>query len=342
MSKIFAALNLYLSKDNLARFALALSGLVLLIQFSQLSALLLQASDQKSIVIARDNDAGEAINVAAKTQLYNDNGWSAYGPTYYRAVRLLTHLSPLSIDLPSFSEEENRERELHFYLMFVSLISLYGFCFLISTLLFDIWSHRLLAVVVLVALLLQNEIWTTMIFRAHPDHLFSFVIAWATWATWKSYLEPKNQLRFISASSSWGIAASIKLTTLLFAPILIVFLLPWDKKSILSRLLKFLGYSFLAFCLIGFPQTPRLDGPILFLLRMRSTMEAANFASIQEWFHLFIDQLKFALPLLGLVLLFSWRREIHKAPLRKIFIFAAIIGGILAHLVSKKINIPHD
>ena len=70
---------------------------------------------------------------------------------------------------------EEFEEKIHFALQLISLLSIYGISFTLSTMVVKSIDIRLLLTSILTASFLTHEAWSFYVFRAHPDLLLSFL-----------------------------------------------------------------------------------------------------------------------------------------------------------------------
>jgi hypothetical protein len=278
-------------KQNQYLIACGLAGLALLAQLGLLSGTLMQSSSNRAIVQANDNDAGYAVHIANKTRWYKDNGFAAYGPFYYRVVHTLQFFFPNAPAPEGWPEFEQRQKTVHFYLTWVSCLSLFSLSLLLSCLISPSWPLRLSLTTVFVGAFLSDKTWATFLFRAHPDHMFAFLVGLAIWLTLKSFTAQDKERTHKLAALTWGLATCTKLTFSIFAPGLILALgLPF-KRDTFMRIVRFFGWAFLGYFLIGFPQTIVLDRPVRFLLDQSNFVGPGGWQTFTNWLMIFADQI---------------------------------------------------
>ncbi len=282
---------------------LIFSVLIFAGQFTGLSAKLYQNSDIRAVVYMADNDGARAIQTTMQTRWWNSNHFAPYGPLYFR----------LSHTLASFIKPfSNVEMNHHWALMMISLICLYGFCFLLSMLFFkELWLR--LTFTVLALSLLDMPQWVNMVFRPHPDMLLLLMVGLATKAT-ADYIFDETKLNFKKAAIFWGIAVGTKATTILFTPAFLFLFFPKNKTS-LKKLAEFVLWMFLAYTIIGFPQSLSYYKVTKFLIFESRNSVTADLASVVKYvtyaFHGGGKLLLLILATLGSMLAtkgFSWHK----------------------------------
>lgn len=341
--KSLEVLKIYLTEQNLRVFTTGLGVVLLATQLGFVCFYLHTVTDTQGVIRSIDTDAGAGIETAIKTQLYNDNGWRSYGPTSYRIVRMMNIMAPSPLYDQSLPKDENIERQHHFLLLLSSYLALVALCLLISAILFEQWGARLLSTAILTGAFCASWLWTEMILRVHPDHLFALTTAIATLLTWKFYINPQDKKAFAWAAAGWALAASTKLTLVLFAPALLVFFYPFKKENILPRLKTLFGIGLLVYLVIGFPQSIHISGIIKFLWTQKRNVLTADWEFLKIWFETFAEQLQRApLALLVLVLFLPVRKSFENISVKKYFIFAGFFMLPTLALLSRKITVAHE
>lgn len=308
---------------------LALAALLFVAQFSATTFELARYSTSRGILQAFDDDAAMAIEIGEKTRLYNDNGWSAYGPLYYRIAHVLSSLSPLS----------NPVVTTHFFLLLTSLLSAYALCWLLTQLWPMALPQRILSTCLLLALFLRNDTWAKMMIRAHPDWLLSFAAAFAFLFLYKLMETPDQKRDFHLAALGLALGFLTKKVFLFFIPSALLMFL--SVKELRPQWKRFLKISLIYYFVIGFVQAFRVDRDIRFLLYQSKYSVAPDLASVIEWFRLTGAQIVF--PLIGLVLiriLFVQKPILPKRNILIITVIAALIPFLL--LLSRKVISAYD
>ncbi len=314
-------------------------------------------------IYAIDNDAGAAIETAVRTRIYNNNGFTAYGPNYYRAAKLLTWFMPTE----TFIRAEDRsagldrdeqyqlanERKHHFALLLVSFFALAAISYLIVSLLSPVAELRVFGTILLLGSFLKIPVFSEMIFRAHPDHLFALFVVIASLLSLRSLIQPESKWRFRWAAMAWGIAASSKMAVLFFAPLAVGWLLLGLSrngilKSAYIKIRDFVSYALGAYLLIGFPQNFNFYDVLSFLAQQKSrNVHPGDWNSFVGWLELFWSQFQGPLYMVvGLALILSilspWRESpIHGMKSRSFRFWSLVyfIGWLpLVWLVSRKVT----
>lgn len=283
-------------------------AIYLLAHLSLFSYFLASVSDPRGVLSARDDDAGVVVSKAVRSRWYNDNGWVPYGPFYMRTIHSLHQLVyfPFSGLDEGTSRSDSIEKGHHFLSMWVSLICLYALSALLGLLVSrSLWIPFSLVFFILFS---QDPVWVEMIFRAHPDVMFAFLIALATHYTLVAvrlsrfgFEKRKPKRAFIVSAICWGLAASTKLSIILFIPFLVLlWLVPIRKhgeqsslfpdSSQLRTALKYWGYAFLAYLLIGFPQNFIFGRAIRFLMDQSRHSMPIDWERFSRWWELWFSQ----------------------------------------------------
>ncbi len=274
-------------------FALSAALGLIAAQGAGLIAAIASVADHSAIVGAINDDAGNAVQVALRSQWWSNNDFFPYGPLYFRLANTLRQLAPWSGSLAATSLE-GREAAVHFSMLLVSLLSLFALAATLATLLWSHWSARLLMAALLTAAFLHNPVWTKMLLTAHPDMLFSWLVVMALLASLRALDLPQDSRIFKVSAFLWGAVASTKLTIVLFVPALV---LAFRKPA-----LRHFAWMALGFFAIGFPQNFLIPKMIKFLLSQSRLSVAPGLVDIGEWLTLFAD----ALWLPATVLLLGW------------------------------------
>lgn len=342
---VISHLELHFGCGRGGQVLVAVAAFSLLSHFSWVVGAIHESVGTQAVVGAIDNDAGIAIQTAKRTHLYNNNDFTAYGPTYYRAVRILHSFAPLGVFSSEAPSDESTEKSHHFYLMLVSALSLYGLAFLIATVLFDKWFLKLFATAAIAGTLMYDLIWAEMILRAHPDHILAFGCGLAALLTYFSYVDSKSDSKLKIAASAWGLVASIKATVVMFAPMFLALLAGLDFKNlsgqlrsqIVRRLTLILSSAALTYFLIGFPQSLDIGRTISFLLEQSRNVTRADLESLRSWIQLFSEQMQYPVMMVCLLaLLLPVRRDLVTSWSRT-FLFFGICLLPTALLLNKKV-----
>lgn len=268
-----------------------LAAFLLLVQIIEIGYYVANASGSRAEIIAEDDDAANAIDVAGRTRWYKSNSFHAYGPVYFRLSHTLaSFLSPLS-EPGGLSQAEAQTRSVHLSLLMVSFLALLGLGFVLARVVSTGWAATFLLTALFVRGFSQSVVWQEFLLRAHPDLLLCLFIAIAVILTFRHWRAPQDKMAFRMAAWSWGLCLTTKFSVVLFLPFVVGWLLlPLGKKSARAAL-AFSGHMVVAFLVIGFPQNFSF-ARILGFLRYQSTYSApATKASVIEWFQLWGEQL---------------------------------------------------
>ncbi len=251
-------------KENRKRLAEIFLGLLLLFQFSGFVSVFSEHIDPRSLLSSRDADASHVVGTANKTRWYKDNGESAYGAFFYRTIHTFGSIAGRDFNNPD-SKVENHERAHHLAVMVLSLLSVFGISYLLSRLIFnELWQH-LLFTASLTGLLLSNPVWATFVFRAHPDMMFAFFVLAAFLATNRAVKEGENSVWFKLSALLWGASGMIKLSFVLFLPVMWLLWMPPFNKQRAMVALKFYLWMLPSYLLLGFPQSFNIPRSLKFL-----------------------------------------------------------------------------
>ncbi len=280
-----------------------IAGFLLLMQVMNLHSYVVRAVDSQAIVATGDDDASWNIAKTVKTRWWKDNGWVLYGPAYFRLNHTIQYFWGKTAEVdPAADPAENWEKTAHHAILTVSLLSIFALTLLLGTFFLQEWWQRFLFSSALSSAFLSIPAWTEFVLRAHPDHLFSLVIVGAFLLTIKMFQRPAESFWYKASAAVWGISVSVKMTLVVAAPGFFFLFVPPLKREAFLRGLKYLGWMFLAYFLIGFPQTIVLDRPFRSAKTLAALSAPPNMSSVLHWLELYRDQI---LPVL-LILALSW------------------------------------
>lgn len=307
--------------------------------FSHQSGFLFISKNDVGNVISTDDDAGTAVETAINTKLWNDNKFLPYGPVYFR----LTHILANFIESPSMEKDQtlnqNRERNHHYTLMFISLLSLHLIGFFFCSLIFKTLGLKILSTLLLVSSFLQNPDMARLVIKAHPDWLFVLILLLALHTTFKLFHFPENRKYYFSAAFLWGTAFSTKLTSVLFIPfLLLVWPQPFTSKKYFLNVFKFFSLMLGSYFLVGFPQNFNFIKVINYLRFQSAYSTTVDLDFLKVWGNLFFDQ--FGLPLLVLLILFLQPLENEDKPplpLKKTLQFFSLLLIPVGLLLAQRI-----
>lgn len=286
------------------RLLLALIFLLLMGQFLGFAGQLAHFSTHRAVVEAMNNDAGAGLEVAERSRWYNDNRFRYYGPLYYRLAHTLSWTVAPASDLGEASL--NQERALHFALLALSLFSLYGLSFLLSSLLTENLSFRLLGAAALVPAFLSHQLWSEYLLIVHPDLFLALLSGTAMFLTWRMAAKSLSEPSLLAAAGAWGLALSTKLSSLFFMPGMLIFLWRgWTRETwVLCR--RFTLFALLVYLVVGFPQNFDFPGNLKTLFGFSRYSAEFSFNEMATWwFHLGDQIWRPALALLGFFVFIS-------------------------------------
>lgn len=338
MKRFFAEWNTWFPSKTAT---LIVFGFILIAQFGYITFYSAGNVGHRSEVGAVDDDGGWNIQKTTITRWYKDNGWSLYGPMYFRINHTLNKLFPTLKNRPGLTPGEAEEMSASLAISITSAVSLFAIAFLLAFILLESWAERLALTVVLSAAILSNELWAEFVIRAHPDLLFAAFAAWAGYFTWRMLHNDFDRVDYRGSAVLWGLATAVKLSIGLFLPGLIFFVLKPFSKPAVKRAAFYALWMFGAYFVIGFPQTVTLDRPVRHVLAQNKFSSPADWPTYVKWFELFADQLwRPALVILVIALFAARRRFSFKPkPLLWMWIFFAVSTFML---VSRKISSPAD
>lgn len=306
-------------------------------QFIQLGSIAYSISSSKSIIAANDDDAAVAIGVAYKSNWYNDNTFRAYGNFYYRVAKTLHWIAPILDDNKNLSKRGSIERSLHFYLIILNILSLYLALFLIAQAITNKREVQLTFLFIITNILLQNSTWSRFVLRPHPEIFFSGMLLISMQLISLHFQFKKNILFFKISGIMWGITTATKLTSLAFAPAVLLSLYE-NKETFLKKSLQYFKWCCIGYFVIGFPQNFIIHKTINAFLSMKIYSKPTTLSSIYDWLIIFKEQLTFPLLITILfILIFKSPDKPHS--LKKLYIFL-IVPPIL--LVTKNTTLLHN
>lgn len=270
----------------LARRSLILTwfaGLLLAYQVLNYHTYIEQVVDTQAVIAATDDDASQNIQKTLKTRWWKDNGWALYGPLYFRLNHSVQYLWGATANPPGTGEQEAWERTAHHAVLTTSLLSIVGVSLLIGCALLELWWARLFFAFAMNAAFLENSARAEFLLRAHPDHLFSFVMTAAFFLTAIMFFRPLEPVWRKLSACVWGFAVAVKMTVVICTPgFLLLFVPPFKRERWIAGL-RYVGVMFLAYFLVGFPQTIVLDRPVRDILKQGSLSAPATFESVGHW-----------------------------------------------------------
>lgn len=344
VSELFRSVGHGLNLKAISCFAIVVLALshVLIV-----GAMVGENADTSSIVFATNNDASVAITVSTKTRWFNDNGWRAYGPLYYRLAHSLVKMVPY-FKAHLIVPQEEKEVTHHFALMLVSFLSLLLACFLLAGLFPLSWAERIGLTSLFLSMFLLNRVFSKYVLTAHPDLLLTLLTSILFLAGYH-FLRNQKQSTLISMSVVFGLMLSTKMTAILFLPGLFwVMLSPRGWKGTLINFFLFTLLSISTYFAVGVPQNFKIRETLDFLATYSQHSSVGDIASLVEWIHLLVDQFWMPAGLVLFLCLFITRstrlRESWGKPWDRISRIKLALFGVspLLALMTRQFNSPHD
>jgi hypothetical protein len=317
------------------------AGLCLLLQIQNLQSFVVQGADHVAIVAVNDDDASWNIVKTVKTRWWKDNGWALYGPFYMRLNHSLQYFWERTGHPGTDSAGENWERTAHLAIMTLSLLSLFGVGLLVSAFLLEPWWARFVATMAFSSAFLSDPVWSRFVLRAHPDHLFSMFAVAGLWLTFLMFEQPAEGAWRKLSATIWGFSMSVKMTLTVCTPGFFFLFIPPMRNENFKAGLRYLGWMFAAYLLIGFPQTIKFDRPFRDLAELSSVGTSPTAESIRHWFWLYATQGWRPLLVLALAgcLLPRRRRNVASSTNARLGIFVFLP---FLFLLSKNMLVPWD
>lgn len=237
------------------RWILAAIVLGLLItQATSFASRLGLASSHQAIIEAIDNDSGEGIRVGQRSYWFWDNHFRYYGPLYYRVANTLS-FGAVSPGPPTPGPVElGAERQMHFALILLSLISLYALAWVLCAQLTNDVILRGIGVFLLLPSFMAAEFWSFYLYTVHPDLFLAFLCAAGMIASIKMGQDPDHPVRWKWAALWWGLALATKLSALFLMPMQLFFVWKNGWKATWPRIRRFALFALSVYVLVGFPQ----------------------------------------------------------------------------------------
>ncbi len=269
-----------------------IAGLLIILglQFVQVSRVLQEASSHLSLVSAFDDDARMVLDKTLKTRWYKDNGVAGYGPVYFRWAHSLASITSGHPVTTTETASQAVERNAHFVLLFVSLVSVFGLALLLSVLLTTQWNLRLVISISLLSAFLANPTWALFTVRAHPDHFFALLVTVASFLTLFSLRQQENASLFKGSAAAWGLVTGTKLSVVFHLPALLLMWIPPLNKQNLKTAGRYAMWAFIGYFIVCFPQSLKVVRPIQFLLSQSAYSTTPDLHSVLEWLWLYFDQ----------------------------------------------------
>lgn len=315
---------------------LSLSIILCISQFAQISGLIHSHSDNQGMTLAGSDDAGTAIAVAIKTKWWNDNTWRPYGPLYYRIVHTIAKIINIS-DIKGYNASELNEYNHHFILLLVSLISIYLIAFLLAGLITDDYILKAAYTLIITSSLLASNHLSRLLFTAHPDYLFCFLMLYGFICLFNLINNPSSKRYYYLTAIIWGLTASTKMSIILFLPSTLFIFHKAPVKKYLLNLLHFYGLMLCTYFIIGFPQNFIFWKVLKFLNYMRSYSKPIDLPFLKIWLSLTYEQFKMPFIFISILSLIPLKgSKIYDLKKSLIFLLLCTIPFLL--LISRKMT----
>jgi hypothetical protein len=314
----------------------SLSIILCLTQFSQISALLHSHSDNQGMTLAGSDDAGTAIAVAVKTKWWNDNSWRPYGPLYYRFVHTIAKVVNIP-DIKDYDSDELNEYNHHYILLLISLISIYVIAFLLASLITKDSILKGVYTLLITSSLLASKHFATLLFTAHPDFLFCAFMLYGFICLFHQINNPDEKKYYYLSAIIWGLAASTKMSIILFLPSTLFIFHKAPIKKYVQNLVHFYGLMLLTYFLIGIPQNFIFWKTLKFLNYMRAYSKPIDMPFFLGWLNLIYDQFHIAVIFVSGLCLLPLKGD-KKYDFKKSLTYLLMCFIPLVLLVSRKMT----
>lgn len=301
-----------------------------------------QAADSRPVIAGLDNDASNAIDVAGRSRWFLDNGFSPYGPVYFRIAHSLAWFLP-DLQAPGqLSAAVAQTKTEHFALLLVSVLALQGLALLLASLATSEPFLLFLIASVFSRLLQDSEAAREMLLRAHPDHLLTFFTALAVALGLRFWRHPHDERLFRASAWAWGVAMATKLSLTFFMPFVFapVIILAEKGRKIRTAAI-YLLHMLAAYFLIGFIQNLNVPRTLRFLKSQSAYSSRGNYATVLDWLHIWFTQVQGPLIFALLLTIYGfWRRPAW--PSRNVVLMGAGLAlGPFVILMMQAVNAPH-
>lgn len=322
----------------------------LITQISSFASILQFRADHRSIVATTDNDSASGIETAERTTLINDNQRRSYGPVWYRINYLMRVWSDNPISDPNRTPQQNKEKDIYFTLMLLSLLSVFSLSGVISFVFFDKLQYQLMSTLILAPTLMNERFQASLVFLAKPDHFLSFILLISFISTVLLINSNFNDKQKKWSAFFWGLTLSTKLTALPFIPVifLLIFLYKSELKFEFKNSIwfndckKFAKYLAISYFLIGFPQNFDFWRNIAYIHNQNKQTSWADWNSLLEWLKIYYEQISKPFLFLSLLLFLFPSRDLIKSYFNKKVVFGslALFFVPFCYMLSKKISEP--
>ncbi len=324
-------------------FILFWSAAILIFSFCVYAGVLFQYSTSKAILQSIDGDSSYGVETAINTNWVNHNGSTNYGPLYYRLAAPIRHFVDSTLLTNGLSKSEAQFKNVHFHLLLLNLLSVFAMSFVFSLILTPFRPWQLLITSVMPAMFLSQTWRAKFLIMANTDHLLALLVTIGVLLFYMGLSETdhtKHRRWLFYTALCWALASLTKLTTVFFAPSLLIFIYLLDPKKLKNHLLFFSKWFLLFYFVLGFPQSLDLWGSLKPVIRQNGFTSLVNLDFLlNQWLVLFIDDLfKPFLFILACLLIVPFRTaQISQKALMKTFVLVLLP---IVFLVSKKTTAP--
>ncbi|MEK7432420.1 MAG: hypothetical protein AABZ74_04750 [Cyanobacteriota bacterium] len=354
-----------MKNNNISKVLFFTLVLVFFTQFSFFSNSVSQTVEIWPIIYAKDNDAANGIRLSQTSYWTVDNKYYNYGNLYFRISNTLERFNPLNKSTSNnnlFSEESDKNH--HFTLMYVSLLSIYGISFLFSFLITKNINQILISMILINTIFMTNKYWMSKIFGVHPDLLLCFFICLGMFLSiklisnkvkkdeiiteeenYKDNSKKNKNILVILSGFVWGLALSVKLSALFFLPALALLFLPLKKEEIkenISDSIKFFSTLFITYFISGFPQNFEFVALYNFIKYQSAYSIAPTSESFNEWWELLYNQYIIFLPFIFLLVAFFSEKNENEVKITNIIKIFVLSFVPFCFLLSRNITSPHE
>ena len=319
-------------------------ALLLVCQFFMLTHAVSRNVNVWPVINAFDNDGANAIRVSESSNWLRDNGWYPYGNLYFNLSNMISQFDPLKAGRAVSKNDFLNDRGHHFALMMISLCSLYGIACLISLIITESTVWRLFSIFSIITVFLKNDFWVTWTLRAHPDLLLSFLIACAFYLTFRYMIQP-GCFYLLASAVAWGGALAVKMTTLVFFPMLVFMFLPPLNRGACIKAVKYYILIAAAYLVVGFPQNFKVWKHLEHLQDQERFLLTPTINSVCEWFQLLFNQSAYAIGAIfflvgcGILLGYTKKTDRMAFPLWRA---GLMLGFPFAFFLTKNIVTVHE
>lgn len=256
-------ISILVSKDKIINRVIGMFTLVLALRLVfNLHMMVVDLSADSQILGAVNSDTAYTIKVSDRSRLFENNGFYHYGALYFKLVKLMSSVSP-AFPIYGTSHRDN-ERSISYNAFLLNLASAFIFLFFLSHIAFKDFLYSFLSAGGLLSLLFDSSYtFSHFIFRVHPEILFASLIGITHIFALENFLcrdKINSVLSFVLVGFLIGLSLSVKLSTLLFLPGLLIITLrqfftsKYTLKSFIRVYLVLFVLIVMTYLLVGYPQ----------------------------------------------------------------------------------------